>query len=106
MIIDKRLLDEVSVKAKNNRRLRINLNFHDTLDSKVQRLLNVLEPGTIFSIHRHQETSETYLLHRGRTHVIFYNSIGEGINSSLLEISNRNYGMHVLRDTGIYRRYW
>lgn len=62
MIIDKNLLDEVSAKAKANERLRMNFNFHDSLDSKAQRLLNALEMGTVLPIHRHRHTSETYIL--------------------------------------------
>ena len=41
MIIDKKLLDEVSAKAKVSERLRMNYNFHETLDAKAQRLLNL-----------------------------------------------------------------
>lgn len=95
MIIDKKLLDEVSEKAKDSRRLRMNLNFHETLEAKAQRLLNALEPGTILPIHRHQETAETYLLLRGRVRVFFYNSMGRETDSFLLDISKGNYGVHI-----------
>ena len=83
MIIDKKLLDEVSAKAKVSERLRMNYNFHETLDAKAQRLLNALEPGTILPIHRHRETAETYILLRGRIRVIFYNDIGGDISVPL-----------------------
>lgn len=95
MIIDKKLLDEVSAKAKVSERLRMNYNFHETLDAKAQRLLNALEPGTILPIHRHRETAETYILLRGRIRVIFYNDIGGETNSFLLDVSNGNYGVHI-----------
>ena len=53
MLIDNNLLDQVSAKAKESERLRMNYNLHDSLDAKAQRLLNALEPGTVLSVHRH-----------------------------------------------------
>ena len=44
-IIDNGLLDEVSRQAAESPRLRMNYNFHDTLEANAQRLLNALEPG-------------------------------------------------------------
>lgn len=95
MIIDKKLLDEVSGKAKASERLRMNLNFHDSLDAKAQRLLNALEMGTVLPIHRHQHTSETYLLLRGRIRVMFYNEMGAEVESFLLNPLDGNYGIHI-----------
>lgn len=45
-IIDDSLLDEVSVKAKASPRLRMNYNFHQSLDELCHRFLNALESGT------------------------------------------------------------
>lgn len=95
MIIDKKLLDEVSGKAKASERLRMNLNFHDSLDAKAQRLLNALEMGTVLPIHRHQHTSETYLLLRGKIRVMFYNEMGAETESFLLNPLEGNYGIHI-----------
>lgn len=95
MIIDKKLLDEVSGKAKASERLRMNLNFHDSLDAKAQRLLNALEMGTVLPIHRHQHTSETYLLLRGKIRVMFYNEMGAETESFLLNPLDGNYGIHI-----------
>lgn len=95
MIIDKELLDEVSGKAKASERLRMNLNFHDSLDAKAQRLLNALEMGTVLPIHRHQHTSETYLLLRGKIRVMFYDEMGVETESFLLNPLEGNYGVHI-----------
>ncbi|MEI7505020.1 MAG: WbuC family cupin fold metalloprotein, partial [Paludibacter sp.] len=72
-IIDKNLLDAVSEKAIESPRLRMNYNFHETMDAKAQKLLNALEPGTELPIHRHLHTSESYILLRGKIKVLFYN---------------------------------
>ena len=76
MILDDTLLDDLEAKAKQSPRLRMNLNLHDSLDSKAQRLLNALLPGTVIPIHRHRHTAETYAILRGRMFVVFYDSMG------------------------------
>lgn len=47
MILDTKFLDELTAKAKENPRLRMNYNLHDSLDSKAQRIFNGLEPGAV-----------------------------------------------------------
>ena len=61
ILIDHVLLDRVTKAAKESPRLRMNYNFHESLSSPSQRLLNALEPGTVLPIHRHRHTAETYL---------------------------------------------
>ena len=58
-IIDKTLLDSVTVEAKGSPRLRKNYNFHQSLDEKCHRFLNAVEPGTVVEIHRHPANDET-----------------------------------------------
>lgn len=96
MIIDKKMLNEVSAKAKVNERLRMNFNFHDSPDAKAQRLLNALEMGTILPIHRHRHTSETYILLRGKIRVMFYDGLGGETDSFILDPLQGDYGIHIL----------
>ncbi|MDE7126094.1 MAG: WbuC family cupin fold metalloprotein [Muribaculaceae bacterium] len=95
MIIDDKLLDEVMVKAEQSIRLRMNYNLHDSLDAKAQRLINVLLPGTILPIHRHQQTAETYVLLRGRMVVVFYNDMGVRTEQFLLDPNVGQYGVQI-----------
>ena len=95
MIIDKSLLDSVTSGAKESNRLRMNYNFHDSLDAPCQRLLNALEPETIVPIHRHQHTSETYILLRGKLRMMFYNDDKEIIEETILSSESTNYGIHI-----------
>ena len=53
MVIDEKLLDQVSTQAKDSKRLRMNYNFHQSLDEKCHRFLNAVEPATEVPIHRH-----------------------------------------------------
>ncbi len=95
MLIDNKLLDEITVKAEESPRLRINFNLHDSLDAKAQRLLNVLLPGTVLPIHRHRHTAETYVLLRGKMMVVFYDEMGGQIERYLLDPTQGNYGVHI-----------
>lgn len=95
MIIDSKLLDKVSTTAKASERLRMNHNLHDSLDSKAQRLLNALEPGTILPIHRHRHTSETYILLRGKINVMFYDGAASETERFSLDPQQGNYGVHI-----------
>ena len=94
-IINKDLLDEITRQAKESPRLRMNYNLHDNLDAKAQKLLNALEPGTILPIHRHPNTTETYLLLRGKLNVILYNDKKEGLETMHLDTANGNYGLDI-----------
>ena len=94
-LIDKSLLDTVTSGAKESNRLRMNYNFHDSLDAPCQRLLNALEPETIVPIHRHQHTSETYILLRGKLKMMFYNDQKEVIEETILSPDSANYGIHI-----------
>ncbi len=95
MIINDRLLDEVTAKAEESPRLRMNYNFHESLDSKAQRLINVLLPGTLIPVHRHQHTAETYVLLRGKMFVVFYDSLGVQTERYLLDPTIGNYGVQI-----------
>ena len=95
MIINDQLLDNVTVKAEERPRLRMNYNLHDSLDAKAQRLINVLLPGTPLPIHRHKHTAETYIILRGKMFVVFYNDLGAQTERILLDPTNGNYGVQI-----------
>ena len=86
MIIDKTLLNTVSDQAKASPRLRMNYNFHQSLDEKCHRFLNAVESGTEVPIHRHRHTSETVVCLRGRLVWEFYDEL-ERICTETIELS-------------------
>ncbi len=65
-IINEQLLDEVTRRAQNSPRLRMNYNFHQSLDDKCHRMLNAVEPGTEVPIHRHPTKDEAFVILRGK----------------------------------------
>lgn len=81
MIINKVILDELTAKAKENPRLRLNLDMRNSADDQSQRMLNALEPGTVMPIHRHKGSSETCICIRGHFEEYFYDSNGRLTNT-------------------------
>ena len=84
------LLDEVTVKAKQSPRLRMNHNFHPELSDPVQRLLNALEPGTYIRPHKHFTREESFVILRGTALAVTFNDDGSIYKFSLL---NREKGV-------------
>lgn len=76
MVIDNEILDELIAKAKENPRLRCNLDMRNSADDQSQRMLNALEPGTVMPIHRHKCSSETCICIRGHFEEYFYDEQG------------------------------
>ena len=85
MIIDKKLLDDLSAQAKANPRLRQSYDLRTTPDDNSQRMLNALEPGTIMPIHRHKNTSETLGMVRGKLEQRFHDDNGNITDEFIME---------------------
>ena len=66
MVIDSLLLDKLTAQAKESPRLRMNLDLRNSDGDSSQRMLNAIEPASVVPIHRHQKTSETVVVLRGR----------------------------------------
>jgi len=95
MVIDKKLLDKVSAEAKESPRLRMNFNFHQSLDEKCHRFLNAVEPGTVVEIHRHPTKDETFVILRGKVKVTTHNDYGSIIESVVLCAEEGRYGVNI-----------
>ena len=76
MVVDKKILDELTDKAKVSPRLRCNMDLRNSADDQSQRMLNALEPGTVMPIHRHNGSSETCVCIRGHFEEYFYDDNG------------------------------
>ena len=75
MKITQVILDELTAKAKESPRLRMNLDLRNSSEDSSQRMLNAIEPGSPLPIHRHQNTSETVVCLRGRLVEEFYDDL-------------------------------
>ena len=86
MKITQTILNELTAKAKESPRLRMNLDLRDSAEDTSQRMLNAIEPGSPLPIHRHQKTSETVVCIRGRLVEEFYDDL-ERICTERIELS-------------------
>ena len=94
-VIDSILLDEVSAQAQKSDRLRMNYNFHGSLEDKCHRFLNAVEPGTMVEIHRHPTKDESFVILRGRVRVNTYNDDGSVLESVVLCPEEGRYGVDI-----------
>lgn len=76
MLVDQTVLDELTARAKESPRLRMNLDLRNSPADGSQRMLNAIEPGTVLPIHRHPTTSETVVCLRGHFQEYFYDADG------------------------------
>lgn len=95
MVIDSELLDKVSEQAKASPRLRMNYNFHQSLDEKCHRFLNAVEPGTEVPIHKHPTKDETFVILRGKVRVTTHKDDGSIIEYVVLCAEDGRYGVNI-----------
>lgn len=95
MLIDVKVLDDLTRRAQNSPRLRMNLNFHESLEDKCHRFLNAVEPGADIPIHHHPTKEETFILLRGKLRVTTYNDDGTVIESVVLDPTEGRYGVNI-----------
>ena len=94
-VIDQNLLDKVTAQAKASPRLRMNYNFHQSLDDLCHRMLNALEPGTVVPIHHHPDKDENFVILRGKIRVTTCNDDGSVIESIVLSQEDGRYGVNI-----------
>ncbi|NJR49155.1 MAG: WbuC family cupin fold metalloprotein [Leptolyngbyaceae cyanobacterium CSU_1_3] len=97
------LFDTIAQKASQNSRLRQNYNFHE-LSDKVQRFLNVLQPGTYVRPHRHTWATEVngfefFLVLQGSLGMILMNEQGEVTHTEKLSATGATRGMELTEGT-------
>ena len=106
MVIDNKILDNLTAQAKASPRLRMNLNFHQSLEEKCHRFLNAVEPGANMPIHRHPEKEESFVVLRGRIRVITYDDDGTIIENIVLNPSEGRYGVNVGKNVSTLWKPW
>ena len=92
MEINKELLDSLFELAKENPRLRQNLDLRTSSADTSQRMLNTLLPGTVVPIHRHPQSTENVFLLCGKIVEVICDENGNEIERIHLDPSVGNYG--------------
>ena len=98
--INTELLNRVTAEAKNSSRKRMNYNFHKNGEELLQRMLNALEPETYLPPHRHTKQVEIFLLLRGKVTVVFFDDLGNIIETEKLDPLVGNHGVEI--PTGVW----
>ena len=75
MNITQAILDDLTAKAKESPRLRMNYDLRNSTEDQSQRMLNAIEPESVVPIHRHQKSSETVVCLRGRVVEEYYQEV-------------------------------
>ena len=73
----------------------MNYNLHESLDDKVQRMLNAMVPGTVIPIQRHRDTAETMMVMRGLLKITIYDDEKNIVEQCILNPLDGNYGYHI-----------
>lgn len=95
MIIDNKILDALTAQAKASPRLRMNYNFHQSLEDKCHRMLNAVEPGSDIPVHRHPDKDESFVVLRGKVRSTTYKDDGSVIESVVLSQEDGLYGVDI-----------
>lgn len=95
MIIDQKLLDDLSAQAKANPRLRQAYDLRTTPADQSQRILNAVEPGTVLPIHRHKGSTETIVCLRGKVVQHYFDDNGNKTASFVLAPNTAQVAMSV-----------
>ena len=86
MKITQAILDDLTAKAKESPRLRMNFDLRNSAEDQSQRMLNAIEPESVVPIHRHQKSSETVVCLRGRVVEEYYDEL-ERICTEAIELT-------------------
>nr|WP_155706748.1 WbuC family cupin fold metalloprotein [Gloeocapsopsis dulcis] len=97
------MLDDITQKARSSPRLRQNYNFHE-LGEKVQRFLNVLQPGTYVRPHRHRRNSEVngfefFLVLQGELGMLIMDETGQILNQERVSAQGDTRGVELAEGT-------
>ncbi|UNU23494.1 WbuC family cupin fold metalloprotein [Microcoleus vaginatus] len=85
-LLTQELLDEIAASSRRSPRQRQNYNFHDDLSEKVQRFVNVLQPGTYVRPHQHLRPPgvkgfEFFAVIQGEVGIVILNENGQILRS-------------------------
>ena len=114
MILDNKLFDEILLRAQESPRRRMNFDLRTQAQisgqagndvkecvgnvewkDQSQRMLNVLMTDTVIPIHRHNDTSETVVVCRGKVREEFYDADGNKTAEFVLEAGGECPGIQV-----------
>ena len=90
-------LDELTARARESKRGRLNLNFHDRDAHPANRLLNAIEPPSYVRPHRHLQTDreETFIVLRGAFGIVLFDERGQVTRTEAIRAGGELIGAHI-----------
>lgn len=95
MILDNNLFNDILIIAQESPRHRMHYDLRTSLNDDSQRMLNVMMSDTVIPIHRHNETSETVIVCRGKVREEFYDTEGNKIAEFVLQAGGECPGIQI-----------
>lgn len=95
--IKREAINNLVQTARNSPRKRMNLNIHQSLDARVQRFFNAMEPDTYVRPHRHMQEGrfEMFLCIRGKGAALTFDDRGKVINSVIISPDGDSIGIEI-----------
>lgn len=80
------LMDELIERARNSPRLRVNHNFHGSMEENPHRFLNVMVRGTYIAPHRHLDPpkDEAFLVLEGEVAFFVFDDAGRVVRTEVV----------------------
>ena len=84
--VDRRLIEELIERARRSPRLRVNHNFHASMEDNPHRFLNAMIQGTYVAPHRHLDPpkAESFLVLEGEVAFFIFDDAGSVIRTELV----------------------
>ncbi len=84
--LSRALLDELIERAKKSPRLRVNHNFHGSMEENPHRFLNVMVRGTYVAPHRHLDPpkAESFLVLEGKIAFFIFDDAGRVVRTEMV----------------------
>jgi cupin fold WbuC family metalloprotein len=97
ILIDRKLVSNLSARARASARLRRNHNFHQDYADPTNRMLNAMEPGTYVRPHRHEAPDkwEAFILLSGRALVVTFDDSGNAVAHAVLDGGAGVFGVEI-----------
>lgn len=95
MKLDNNLFEQILIQAQTSPRRRMHYDLRTSQSDSSQRMLNVLMADTVIPIHRHNDTSETVIICRGKVREEFYDAQGNKVAEFVLEAGSECSGVQV-----------
>ncbi|MBM2838948.1 MAG: hypothetical protein HW415_1573 [Deltaproteobacteria bacterium] len=95
--IKREAINNLVQACRSSQRKRMNLNIHQSLDARVQRFFNAMEPDTYVRPHRHVQEGrfEMFLCIRGKGAAITFDDSGKVLNTVTISPGGDSIGIEI-----------